>query len=225
MVNIANIISDDSYYDEVKPNIWLMDNHRWAYYIWELYAHRDPGKLPCTLIHIDYHWDDINDFQDNSSIEILKQGNINYLYNLVEQNEYLIMYDSFIAPAVIRGLFDKIYFYCFQDSDGCRFDPSFRKKYPVKTFSYKNINNLVKNTLGKNFFLDIDIDIFNNNQEMIDEGDLWSDERINTFIQNLQPLFQDSLVTTIAMSFGCSGTPEDTRKLTRMLLEKLQISS
>jgi hypothetical protein len=115
MVNIDDMVSDDSYFEEISPNIWLMDDHRWAYYIWELYTHRNPGKQPCTLIHIDYHWDDTNDFQDNSSIEILKQANINRLYKLVKQNEYPITYDSFLAPAVIRGLFDKIHFYCFQD--------------------------------------------------------------------------------------------------------------
>jgi hypothetical protein len=113
----------------------------------------------------------------------------------------------------------------FPRFDDYRFDSSFRKKYPLKIFSYKNIKNLVKKNLGHNFFLDIDIDIFNNKQEMINEGDLWPDEKIDTFIENLQPLFQDSLVITIAMSFGCSGTPEDTRKLTRMLLERLKISS
>jgi hypothetical protein len=30
-----NSFRGDFYFEEIHPNVWLMDDHRWAYYIWE----------------------------------------------------------------------------------------------------------------------------------------------------------------------------------------------
>jgi hypothetical protein len=222
MVNIDDMVSNDSYF-EVKPNIWLMDNHRWAYYIWESFSFKNPNQLPSTLLHIDYHWDDINDFIDESSIGELKRGDINYIYGLVEQNKSPITCESFIAPAVIRGLFNEIYFCCLQENDSI-FDERFRRKYPIKIAKYKNIKSLVKSLRSNEFYLDIDMDIFFNLEGMI-HSELWPDKYIATLLDNIQLLLQSASLTTIAMSHDYINDTDKTRMMTKRLLDKLQIPS
>jgi len=60
--NIDSFETNDSYYEEIYPNIWLMDDHRWAYFIWEQCLNRNRIKKPYALLHLDYHWDGVNDF-------------------------------------------------------------------------------------------------------------------------------------------------------------------
>jgi hypothetical protein len=223
MVNIDKMVSDDTYFEEVKPNIWLMDNHRWAYYIWELYAHRNPGKLPSTLIHVDYHWDDINDFSEQSAIDELKRGDINHLHGLVKQNKSPIKCESFIAPAIIRKLFDEIYFYCLQENDFV-FDEIFHRKYSIKIRKYKNIKSLVKSLSGKEFCLDIDMDVFFDLEGSI-YSDLWSNKCIAILLDSIQLLSKCASLTTIAMSFDYINDVDKTKKITKTLLDKLQIPS
>jgi hypothetical protein len=33
--DIDNFKMDDQYFEEIFPGVWLMDDHRWAYYVWE----------------------------------------------------------------------------------------------------------------------------------------------------------------------------------------------
>ena len=58
-----NFEKNDEYFDEIYPNIWIMDNHKWALYCWEQY--RVKNQIPSTLVHIDYHWDAVNDYYEN----------------------------------------------------------------------------------------------------------------------------------------------------------------
>lgn len=49
----------NKFIEELYSNVYLMDNHKWALYCWEFY--RQKKQLPSTLVHLDYHWDAIND--------------------------------------------------------------------------------------------------------------------------------------------------------------------
>jgi cell division protein FtsB len=39
-------------------NIYLMDQHKWAFYIWEFARERGLIKPDATLFHVDAHTDD-----------------------------------------------------------------------------------------------------------------------------------------------------------------------
>ena len=58
--------NNEEYFEEIYPNIWIMHNHKWSLYCWELY--RENNEIPSTLVHLDYHWDAINDYYKNEEI-------------------------------------------------------------------------------------------------------------------------------------------------------------
>lgn len=91
-----------------------MDNHKWALLAWE--QHRDGKQGQCyTLFHADYHWDGVDDFRDAPEAqEALSAATIGDLEQMTV-SEDRIQYDSFIAPAVRRGLLDELHMYCLQD--------------------------------------------------------------------------------------------------------------
>jgi hypothetical protein len=96
-------------------------NHRWALKVWE--SERKSDKY--TLIHADYHWDGCYEFHDQPfEEEKLVRATSDQLFGLVAQGEW-IRFDSFIVPAVKRGLIDTIHFYCLDNSGDAALDEEF----------------------------------------------------------------------------------------------------
>lgn len=210
---------DDQYFEEIHPNVWLMDDHKWAYYVWESYCFNNPLKKPLALLHFDYHWDGINDFVSDSAQEMLKKTErIGEIFDLFS-NSAFVRKDSFIAPAIIRGIVNEIYFFCFQDNTETGLDEDLLKKYHSKQFIYKNIDLIPYHKI-KNYFLDIDLDLFNNS-DMWAKSDLWENSDICDFLRKCSGLIKNASLITIAMSFGYSGTYEDTRKLTKKIVPEI----
>jgi len=114
-VNISHAFEEnDEYYEEIAKGIWLMDNHRWAYYIWESNRQIFNDEM-APIIHIDFHWDAGDDFYNCPEKEKeFKFLSIEEVKTLVKEDEW-IRFDSFICPAIIRGVSDEIHFLCFQD--------------------------------------------------------------------------------------------------------------
>lgn len=46
--------NDDDYYESIGNGIWLMDNHKWSFVVWNKERNEDSIYL---LVHVDYHWD------------------------------------------------------------------------------------------------------------------------------------------------------------------------
>jgi len=102
-IQIDNLIQDDDFFTQIFPDVWLMDNHKWAFYIWNKFI-KESGNQKLTLVHADYHWDDINDYQDApEEEEKLVNSDDEKLIEIVKEDSF-IRYDSFICPAIIRGL-------------------------------------------------------------------------------------------------------------------------
>lgn len=101
----------DRYIEELYPNVWLMDNHKWAFYAWESHRVRPGNEIPSVLVHVDYHWDGVNDFQEPETVTHLI--NLHSCENIKElvAEDILVRYDSFIAPAIIRGFIREIHFF------------------------------------------------------------------------------------------------------------------
>lgn len=210
---------DDQYFEEIHPNVWLMDDHKWAYYIWELYCLHNSIKKPLALLHFDYHWDGVNDFLSDSTQERLKEiKRIEEIRDLVSNSDF-VRKVSFIAPAIIKGIINEIHFYCFQHNTEIGIDEKLLNKYHSKQFIHKNLN-LILDHNPNNYFLDIDLDVFNKS-DMWAESDLWGNSDICDFLRKCSGLIKGASLITIAMSFGYSGTYDDTRRLTKEVVPNI----
>ncbi len=214
--DINNFKMNDRYFEEIFPGIWLMDDHRWAYYIWERVLLENRSEGPYALVHLDCHWDGVNDFHgDPSAIKkLVELHDINSIYTLVEK-KMGVQKDSFIAPAIIRGLIDEVHFYCKQTCIGPGLYPPFLMEHNARQIIHEKMKSLISYQISKPIIFDIGLGLFNKSG-MWDEGDLWTDQEIADFLWMCSDMIQSSSVVTAAMSFGYSGTEQDTRHLTRL---------
>jgi hypothetical protein len=205
---------NDDYFECLGSSLWLMDNHKWALCVWERSC--IPG-IAYTLVHADYHWDAIYDFAENSSEEnVLLEASCEQLESLIRR-EINIQYDSFIVPAVARGLLDEIHFLCFQkDSDEGVYQPIL-DKFGCTQSIHRDSKELRSLKAGEHLLFDLDLDIFNRS-EFEYGSELWSDTEIEIFLDDCKELVQSASVVTISMLYGCSGTPDDTRVLTERVV-------
>jgi hypothetical protein len=207
------------YFEEIYPNLWLMDDHRWSYYIWERFFHRNPGRLPLALIHADQHWDGINDFLKPSDEATLRSiRTIEEIFALVS-GASLVRKDSFIAPAIIRGIINEVHFYCSQTDTEPGLDKPLLKKHNSKQFIHRKLNSIIER-LPKGSLFDLDLDLFNRS-EMWEEGNLWENKEIVHFLDTCSGIIRSSCLVTIAMSFGDSGSREDTKYLTELVVPRV----
>jgi len=211
---IHDFAPDDSYFEEIFPKVWLMDNHKWAYFVWEKHTIETNEKGPFALFHAHYHWDAVNDFKDSTRIGTLNElGTIDAVIALTASDQ--IKKDSFIAPAIIRGLVDEVHFFCKQMDNQHGFWPPFIKQYGAAQHIHSDAITFRSYSGSKPILFDLDLDLFNSS-EMWAEGDLWEETDIIQFIENCSELIQSSTIVTIAMSFGYSGTESDTNYLTQL---------
>lgn len=208
IINQINFEKNDEYFDEIYPNIWIMDNHKWALYCWEQY--RVKNQIPSTLVHLDYHWDAINDYFENESV--IKNMDLKTLHKEIKKN--IIRYDSFITPAIIRGYVDRVDFHCFQ-IDTIGFADDFVNRYNTTQNIHSNIEDLVNEIEKQEIILDIDLDIFNKSGK---NGVLWDEEKIEAYICKITPLVKQAKIITIAMSYGYTGSNEEIEYLTKLVI-------
>jgi len=215
VTDTENLKPDDFYFEEIHPNVWLMDDHRWAYYVWEKSLQQNRGEK-FALVHLDYHWDGVNDFRSATDQDMLRGvSELGEIYRMVAEERY-VQKDSFIAPAIIRGLIEEVHFLCFQRDAARGIDPDLLDRYGSKQFFHPDLNSLLKHApLGSLF--DIDLDIFNKSAHWA-EGDLWTDIEISQFLDGCIKLLQSSPLATIAMSFNYSGSKDNTRYLSRIVV-------
>ena len=215
---LASVKKNDEYFEEIQPNVWLMDDHKWAYFIWEQYRH-NKVDLPSTLVHIDYHWDAVNDFQNKESVKSMEECNLKKLKQII-RSDLLIRKDSFIAPAIIKKFFKKIYFFCLQKDTEQGFYKPFLSEYDASESIFSDIESLCKELHNNDIILDLDLDIFNKSGKWA-EGDLWAEEEIISFLGKCSTLVNNAKIITIAMSFDYSGTQDDTMYLTHLTVANI----
>jgi hypothetical protein len=100
------LVEDGNYRVQLAPGVWLMDNHKWALLAWE--RERVPGRR-YVLVHADFHWDGVDDFaSDGAPTKELLAADVDELESMIAGDKY-IRFDSFIAPAVRRGLLSEVH--------------------------------------------------------------------------------------------------------------------
>jgi len=183
---IDDIVPNDEFHEEIYPGVWLMDNHKWAFWAWLNHFTENTTGLPAKLFHFDYHWDAVNDFQSEASQSDLFKHSLTEAYRLVTGD--FICKDGFIAPAIIKGFFNEIHFYCKQKNTQVGFTDEFLNNYMSKQYVYNTIDNINVSIFDNPYAFDLDIDLFNDS-EMYLVSKLWPEAQIGEFFRI--PLCQD----------------------------------
>lgn len=220
LTEIDNLSEDPEYYQDLGSGIWLMDNHKWAFYIWHRFQVQT--EIPkFTLVHVDYHWDGGDDFMHSEEMaaELMAATDERLIEFIREEN--WIRFDSFIAPAIRRGIVDEVHFYCKQD-DGwdVGINADLLAHAATRQFIYDDINELIQHSFSCPLIFDLCLDLFNRSK-MHYEGDIWKDEEIEEFLIISKPVLQQAALVTVSFSFGYSGTEEDTRRIAKLVLPRL----
>lgn len=209
--------ADSGYYKRLSPKIFLMDDHKWSFYFWMKYRE----MVPKTLLHLDYHWDAINDFHTNAhKASELQSYSDRELHSFIKCDKY-IRYDSFIAPAIISKIFNEVHFLCYQNDTSIGLDEELLDEYKSRQIIHKNISKVIDDLTGREVAFDLDLDIFNRS-DMFQEGDIWEEKEIIQFLEKCEQLISKSPLITIALSYNCSGSHKDTRYLVELILPIIQ---
>lgn len=220
-LEIASLVEDDEFLADLGSNIWLMDNHKWAFYVWEVF--RRTSTVPkFSLVHADYHWDGCNDFHDSEDKEReLLAASEDNIFSLVHDENW-IRFDSFIAPAIIRGFIEEVHFYCTQDDI---FDVGIDEQLLTRMGTHQTIHDNFHSLSNQQFscpvFFDLCLDLFNDSDTLYGSN-LWPESRIIEFLAAMKQTIRDAHLVTVSLSFGYSGTSEDTRRLAQLVLPILQ---
>lgn len=213
----ASLVEDDSYLADIGSGVWLMDNHRWALKVWET----ERVSFGYTLVHADYHWDACYDFHELPDDEAqLIAASSQRIAELVAEDE-LIRYDSFIAPAVRRGLIRAIHFYCLQCGLGDdALDENFLQACGATQVIHTDAQSLARAQLVGPVIFDLCLDLFNRSDTWADSN-LWTDTEILAFMATVRPLIKQAEIVTVSLSFNYSGTASDTRHLAELVLPEI----
>lgn len=216
-IDFSSLVEDSNYLVDLGRGVWLMDDHRWALKVWE--TERKSGQY--TLIHADFHWDGCYDFHGYSEMEDRLLGlTPEQICQLVAKGEW-VRCDSFITPAIRRGLVHTVHFYCFQEGPGDdAIDPDFLKICNAKQYIHSDASSLAAAEIVAPFIFDLCLDLFNNSDKW-SEGNLWSDAEVIEFLVTTAPLIRKAEMVTISMSFNYSGTASDTQHLTKLVVPKI----
>jgi len=214
---LASLKEDERYLAALGHGVWLMDDHRWALKVWETEKRADRY----VLAHADYHWDGCYDFHGDSDQEAkLVSATSAELAEMVSAGEW-IRYDSFIAPAVRRGLVRTVHFYCLQDDAGDdALDEDFLARCGARQVVHADAASFAAADIDEPLIFDLCLDLFNRSDEWA-EGDLWTDKEIVEFLVTVEPLIKAAEIVTISMSFNYSGTVADTRHLTGLVVPRI----
>lgn len=217
---LNDLKEDEDYLQEISPNLWLMDDHRWAFYVWE--KARKLNQYPYSLVHLDYHFDGVNDFQATDNRDrLIAAATESEIFKFVKDQDH-IQYDSFIAPAIIRGLIKEVHFCCKQTEDDTDLgiDSELLEEHGCEQYFYDNVNDLVADSLNEPILFDLCLDLFNSEDDKMYEGTLWEESEIVGTLEKCKQLLGKAAVTTISLSFGYSGTEEQTRYLAGIVIPK-----
>ncbi len=213
----SSLVENPDYLTEIGHGVWLMDDHRWALKVWE--AQRTHHSY--TLVHADFHWDACYDFHGVAEEEArLVAASSEEIGRLVAEDKW-IRFDSFIAPAIKRGLIHTVHFFCLQDDPGDNgLHEEFMTACQAEQFLHKTPRELAGARIDGPWIFDLCLDLFNK-CDAWKEGDLWKDQEILAFLETVRHLIEGAEIVTVSLSFNYSGADGDTRHLAALVLPVL----
>jgi hypothetical protein len=212
---------DDDYIKELDAHTWLMDNHKRALWVWERHAIQLKNSQ-FTLMHADFHWDGgYHPYENPEKSTELLGADLDQLKALIEEDVW-IRYDSFIVPALLRGRFDTVHFFCKQD-DGydVAIDEEMLKKVGANQILHETVESLAAISPQRPLIFDLCLDLFNRESKYEYGSDLWPDAEIQAFLDAVRPQIEAASLVTVSLSFGCSGSVADTRHLAKYVMPQI----
>ncbi|MDV3448807.1 UPF0489 family protein [Bacillus safensis] len=198
------------YFPEKK--IFLMDQHKWAFYIWEL-AREEGLIMPnATLFHVDAHLDDVPSvLQDNP-----EYIDIEGLENIKSFTDKSIQNFTFIWPAFGRETINNIIYV----SDFSRSDPfeewtrenvAGRIYEGIRVHSIEELKDSI--LLGEvepyvhnnSLILNLDLDFFNEEEFYDRDPKIKSDQEVMESLTYLKNLYKWDLITVSLSPEYCGG--------------------
>jgi len=201
--------------------MWLMDNHKWACWVWEDSLGRTGAGRRPALLHFDYHFDGINDFHDDpEATATLLAETVKQLKHRVKVEDR-IGYDSFIAPALLRGVIGDVHFYCLQSDT----DPGIETEVLEQTGGiqefYASVEEAARAPVNQPYVFDLCLDLFNRDDDKTYQGDLWSDAEIKNALSAWEHHIINADCVTVSLSFGYSGTEDQTKHLASLVVPEI----
>ena len=218
-VDFSQLQPDDEYLLSLGSDVWLMDDHRWAFLVWTRFG-IERGIGPFSLVHADHHWDGVNDFHEaEEERDRLLAADLTEIEEMV-RNEDRIQYDSFIAPALIRGLVTEVHFFCKQTSTEPGLGEPLLSEAGAREYMHDDARQLAQAQFNGPVIFDLCLDLFNRSDNWA-TGDLWTDEEVLEFLQSVRFVIERAKLVTVSLSFNYSGTEADTRHLAQLALPLL----
>jgi len=218
---IESLKPDASYVRRLHPRLWLMDNHKWALYAWESSLRPLPGDEQGILAHLDYHFDASNDFTRGEDVaRLLRAAGPGECADLTA-GDNLIKCDSFIVPAIMRGLVRDVHFLCREIDPDPDVYPEWLDSYDGPQFYHERLEDLLLALAGQTVLFDLCLDVFNHQANRSYRGDLWPDADVIALIDDCGALIRDARLVTVSLSFSHSGAEPDTRHLARVVLPRV----
>lgn len=190
--------------------VYLMRDHQWAFYAWELARQNFFIKAPTTLFHIDAHLDDLPD-----ALEIPGWEKIDTPEEALNFTENLNI-DNFIWPAFARGTVDQIVYVTQEDQEE-GFEEWTKYRVPGKVYTGIHLRSfdefidkiateqLVPFVQGQSKILNLDLDFFNKGTMWNSNPILYSDRQILYYLEFLRDLYQWDLITVAMSPEYCGG--------------------
>ena len=122
--------------------------------------------------------------------------------DLVTENS-LVRQDSFISPAIIKGITDEVHFFCLQDDTEPGLDEDLLARHQACEIRHDTIEGLIRalERLDRALIMDLDLDLFNRDTPFYAEG-AELPKSITGFLDGIRDLFLRAQVITIAKSPG-----------------------
>ncbi len=133
----------------------------------------------------------------------------------------LIKCDSFIVPAILRGLIRDLHFFCREIDPDPDVYEEWLDSYDGPQFYHQRLEDLLAALAGQTVLFDLCLDLFNNLANKSYRGDLWSDAQVVRLINDCGDLIRDARLVTVSLSFSNSGTESDTRHLAQVVLPRI----
>jgi hypothetical protein len=223
---------DVTFIEQICPDFWICDNHKWALWAWEQYRCSRPNFQRLALVHADFHWDDIDNVSNELGAEEIRGLSLRQIHELLIASDLeegaplapFIGYDSFIAPALFRGLFREIHFYCLQgDRDGAAelFEQHTHVPQDINLHLHQ-VPDSLSEIAARPIAFDLCLDLFGHGAE----GDTfapsdWRKDEVLDFLVTSRRLIEEAAVITVSTSFGFSGTVDETRALAQLVFEEM----
>ena len=216
VVDFSKLQSDDGYLVNLGSDVWLMDDHRWAFLVWTRFG-AERGIERFSLVHADRHWDGVNDFHEaKEERDRLLAADLPEIEAMVRDKER-IQYDSFIAPAVIRKLVTEVHFFCKQTGTDPGLSEQLCRETGTREYMHDSADELAQVKFDGPVIFDLCLDLFNRSNQWA-VGDLWSDDDIKNFLLTVRSIIERAAVVTVSLSFSYSGTDADTRHLAALVI-------